>query len=65
MVLDYIPLSFDKVDEFFKDTGYENRLEQEEILMDLTDYRFCRYLFRDGKHAGFLCGRKSKIIIKK
>lgn len=64
MVVDYIPLGFDKVDEFFKDTGYENRLEQEEVLMDLVDNRFCRYLYKNGRNAGFICGRKSKIVIK-
>ena len=64
MVLDYIPLSFDKVDEFFKDTGYEDRISQEEILIDLVDYKFCTYLHRYGKNAGLICGRKAKNIIK-
>lgn len=62
MVVDYIPLGFDKVDEFFKDTGYTDRLSQEEILMDLVDNRFCTYLYKNGKNAGFICGTKSNIL---
>lgn len=61
MVLDYIPLGFDKVDEFFKDTGYTDRLSQEEILTDLVDNRFCTYLY---KNVGLICGVKSKTLIK-
>lgn len=62
MVVDYIPLGFDKVDEFFKDTGYTDRLSQEEILMDLVDNIFCTYLYKNGKNAGFICGTKSNIL---
>jgi hypothetical protein len=63
MVVDYIPLGFDKVDEFFRDTGYTDGISQEEILLDLTDNRFCTYLYRNGKKAGLICGRKSKVVI--
>jgi hypothetical protein len=64
MAVDYIPLGFNKVDDFFKNTGYEDKIDQEEILLDLVDNRFCKYLYKHGKNAGLLCGRKSKVIIK-
>jgi hypothetical protein len=65
MVLDYIPVGFDKLNEFFKDTEYsDDRLSQEEIVLDLIDNRFCRYLYRDGINSGLICDVKSKNSIK-
>lgn len=64
MVLDYIPLGYDKIDEFFKNTGYADRVSQEEIILDLIDNRFCRYVYKNGKNNGLICGVKSKTLIK-
>lgn len=60
MVLDYFPLDYLKVNDFFNEAGYfDGTKEKDEKLFELFDARFCRYIDRNGK----LCGRKSRTII--
>jgi hypothetical protein len=53
MAIDYLPLDYNKVYNFFK------KLNKEQFIYDFLDTRFCKYV-----ENGVLCGRKSKITIK-
>lgn len=59
MVLDYYPMDIDKTYEFIWDEcGYNDNISVEEIISDLLDNRFCKYIYKIGKNNGQMCMRK-------
>lgn len=62
MVLDYYPMDFNKTYEFIYDEcGYNDEMSTEEIIYELLDDRFCRYIYKNKKYAGRMCLSKFKI----
>jgi len=61
MVLDFFPLDYMKVNDFFNEAVNKAEIiEKEQKIFDLFDIRFCKYIDRYGK----LCGRKSRNVIE-
>lgn len=61
MVLDYLPLDINLTREFIENSGYIDEICRDEIICDLIDYRFCKYLYKSGKYEGCMCLRKIRL----
>lgn len=60
MVLDYLPLNYEKTYEFIYDEcGYNDCISTEEIMYDLIDDKFCKYIYKNSKNNGQMCLRKT------
>jgi hypothetical protein len=59
MVLNYLPLNYEKTYEFIYDEcGYNDCISTEEIIYELLDDGFCKYIYKNGKSEGQMCLRK-------